>query len=39
VQGAGEQGLLYPGFQAEVPASRAQCAYSIMKLRQILGLD
>lgn len=31
---AGKNDLLYPGFQAESPASRAQCAYSIVQLRQ-----
>jgi hypothetical protein len=36
---AGEKGLLYPGFDPHAPASRAQCAYSIMKLRSSLGLN
>ena len=33
---AGENGLLYPGFEADSPASRAQCAYSIVQLRRHL---
>ncbi len=32
---AGENGLLYPGFEPDSAASRAECAYSIMKLREI----
>lgn len=30
---AREHGLLYPGFQADAKASRAQCAYSMVQLR------
>ncbi|GAW91792.1 S-layer homology domain-containing protein [Calderihabitans maritimus] len=33
---AREKGLLYPGFQPEQPATRAQCAYSVSKLRTLL---
>lgn len=39
VQLAGEKDLLYPDFDPHAPASRAQCAYSIMKLRSSLGLN
>ncbi len=34
---AEENGLLYPGFQANVSATRAQCAYSIVQLRNLLA--
>jgi len=34
---AEENGLLYPGFQANVSATRAQCAYSIVQLRNFLA--
>jgi len=36
---AREKGLLYPEFQAENPVSRAQCAYSIIKLRELLNIE
>ncbi|SFR01201.1 S-layer homology domain-containing protein [Desulfoscipio geothermicus] len=36
VQLAGDNGLLYPGFDARAQATRAQCAYSITRLRNLL---
>lgn len=34
---AGENGLLYPGFQAGQNATRDQCAFSIVQLRDLLA--
>ncbi|NLG32632.1 MAG: hypothetical protein GX550_03845 [Syntrophomonadaceae bacterium] len=39
VKVADENGLLYSGFEPEAAANRAQCAYSIMKLREILKVN
>lgn len=39
VQLAGENGLLYPGFEARASATRAQCAYSIARLRHLLRVS
>lgn len=36
VQMAGDNGLLYPGFKTRAHATRAQCAYSIARLRDLL---
>ncbi len=36
---ADENGLLFPGFDPEAAVSRAQCAYSIMKLREIVKVN
>lgn len=36
VQQAEKNGLLYPGFDARANATRAQCAYSIVQLRNLL---
>jgi len=38
VEAARKNGLLYPDFQAALPATRAQCAYSIAQLRNVLGM-
>jgi len=38
VEYAEKQGLLYPGFQAEESASRAQCAYSVVQLKNSVSL-
>jgi hypothetical protein len=37
VQLAGDNGLLYPGFDARAYATRAQCAYSIARLKNLLN--
>jgi hypothetical protein len=37
VQLAGDNGLLYPGFDARAYATRAQCAYSIARLKSLLN--
>ncbi|NLU49166.1 MAG: hypothetical protein GXX09_01975 [Syntrophomonadaceae bacterium] len=39
VQLAQENALLYPGFRADQRATRAQCAYSLERLRQLLRLE
>ena len=39
VKTADENGLLYPDFKPEAAANRAQCAYSIMKLRELLQVN
>ncbi len=39
VKTASENGLLYPDFNPEAAANRAQCAYSIMKLRDKLKIN
>ncbi len=36
---AADNGLLYPGFDPERAASRAQCAYSIVKLRDMAQVN
>ncbi|MCF8011511.1 MAG: S-layer homology domain-containing protein [Clostridiales bacterium] len=38
VRRAEKNGLLCPGFDAQANATRAQCAYSIVQLRDILGI-
>jgi len=36
---AEENGLLYPNYQPQLAASRVQCAYSIVQLRNLLSQD